>query len=87
MIKFSRECSSNPAFESCSNFKSGAIEIVLPFKEELMEAKNSWNIGKALGFKVSNDLAMIEALSKVKECQDFSLHRKRRRQRKHKRGT
>ena len=57
---------------------------MLLFEEELIEAKNSWNIGKALGFKVSNDLAMIEALSKVKECQDFSLHRKRRLQRKHK---
>ena len=41
---------------------------MLLFEEELIEAKNSWNIGKALGFKVSNDLAMIEALSKVKEC-------------------
>ena len=32
-----------------------------------------WNIGKVLGLKVSNELEMVEALSKVKEFQDFSF--------------
>ena len=63
---------------------SGAIEIVLPFEEELVEAQKSWNIGKDLGLKVSNEVAMVDALAKIKECQDFSLPRKRGRQRKKK---
>ena len=55
---------------------------MLPFDEELVEAQNMWNIGKALGLKDSNELAMVEALSKVKEFQDFSLPQKRSRLRK-----
>ena len=50
---------------------------MLLFEEDLVEAQNSWIVGKALGFKVSNEKAMIDALSKVKECQDFSLPRRR----------
>ena len=72
--------------ESDSNFLYGVIEIVLPFDEEFVEAQNSWNIGKALGLKVGNEVAMIEALSKVKECQDFSLQRRRGRPKKNKGG-
>ena len=67
-----------------SNLQSGAIEIVLPFEEELVEAQNVWNIGKALGISVSNELAAIEAISKVKECQDFFLPRRRGRGKKNK---
>ena len=71
-----------PPYESVPTFHSGAIEIVLPFEEELVEAQKAWNIGKALGLSTSNDLCAIEAISKIKECQDFTLPRKRSRQRK-----
>ena len=56
----------------------------LPFDEELVEAQNTWDVGKVLGFKVSNELAMVEALSKVSECQDFSLPTRRRHPRRYK---
>ena len=59
------------------NFQSGAIEIVLPFEEETVEAQKTWIMGKVMGFKMSNELVMIKALFKIKECQDFSLSRKR----------
>ena len=78
------EVPQSPLFESGSNFQGGAIEIVLSFEEDLVEAQNTWNIGKALGLKVSNEKAMIDALSKVKECQDFFLPRRRGRPRKNK---
>ena len=50
---------------------------MLPFKEELVEAQNSWIVGKVLGLKVSNEMTMIEAISKIKDCQDFVLPRRR----------
>ena len=74
-------------FESGSNFQGGAIEIVLPLEEELMEAQNTWNIGATLGVTTSNEIAMLDALSKIRECQDFSLPKRRRRTRKNKGGT
>ena len=55
-------------FESGPIVQSGIIEIVLPFEEKLVEAQKSWNIGKAWRITVSNELAMIDALAKVKEC-------------------
>ena len=64
-----------------------AIEVVLPFDEELVEAQISWNARKALDFKVSNELAMVEALSKVRECHEFSLPTRRRRPRRNKGGS
>ena len=60
---------------------------MLPFEEEHVEAQNTWNIGKTLGFKVSNELAMIDYLSKIKECHVFTLPRKRGRRRKNKGGS
>ena len=75
-----------PVFKSSSKFQSGVIEVVLPFEEELAESQNSWNIGKAIGLKVSNELAMIDTLSKVKERQDFTVPRRRGCPRKNK-GT
>ena len=57
---------------------------MLPFEKDLVEAQNSWNIGKALGLKVSNENAIIEAISKVRECQDFSLPMRRGRRKKNK---
>ena len=47
-----------------------------------MEAQVSWDIGKTLGLMVSNDKAMIAALAKVKDCQDFVIPRRRGRTRK-----
>ena len=41
----------------------------------------------ALGLKVGNKIAMIEALSKIKECQNFSLPSRRGRPKKNKGGT
>ena len=49
-----------------------------------MEAKITWDICKSFEFKVSNELAMIEAIAKVKDCQDFSLPKKRGRPKKNK---
>ena len=49
-----------------------------------MEAKITWDIGKSFEFKVSNELAMIEATAKVKDCQDFSFPKKRDRPKKNK---
>ena len=50
---------------------------MVPFEEDLVEAQISWDIGKALEFKVSNENAMIDALFKVKNCQHFSLLRRK----------
>ena len=57
---------------------------VIPEEEDLVEARISWDVGKFLGLKVKNDKAMIDALAKVKECQDFVMPRKRGRPRKNK---
>ena len=58
-----------------------SIEVV---DEEVMETKISWDVGKTLGLPVSNEGAMIAALAKVQEIQDFTLLRKRGRPRKNK---
>ena len=71
-----------PMLESNTSVHSGRIEIMLPFEEDLVEAQNMWNIGKTLGLKVNNERAMIEALSKIRECQDFSRPRRRGRPKK-----
>ena len=76
-----------PVLESSVFVHCDAIEVVLPFDEELVEAQNTWNVGKALGLKLSNELAMVEALSKVRECQDFSMPTRRRRPKKNKGGA
>ena len=49
-----------------------------------MEVKISWDVGKTLELQVSNEGAMIAALAKVQEIQDFTLLRKRGRPRKNK---
>ena len=56
----------------------------MPAEEDLVEARISWDMGKIMGFNISNDEAMIKALAKVKECQDFVLPRRRGRPRKKK---
>ena len=73
-----------PLFESSSNLQSDVNEVVVLFEEDLVKAQISWDIGKALRFKVSNEKVMINALSKVKDCQDFSLSRRSGRPRKNK---
>ena len=55
-------------------------------EDDLVETQVSWGLGKELGLKVGNEKAMIHALSKVREMQDFVLPRKRGRPRK-KKGT
>ena len=57
---------------------------VIPKEGDLVEAWISWDVSKFLGLKVKNDKAMIDALAKVKECQDFVMPRKRERPRKNK---
>ena len=42
---------------------------------------------KAMGLKVSNELEVIDYLSKIKECQDFTLPGKRGRNRKIRNGA
>ena len=57
---------------------------MIPKDEDLVEAKVAWDLGKFLGLEVSNDEAMIAALSKVKDCQDFVLLKKRGQTKKNK---
>ena len=47
-----------------------------------MEARITWDMGKNMGFKVSNEMSMIKALAKVHDCQDSILPRRRGRPRK-----
>lgn len=37
--------------------------VVVPSDEDLVEARISWDMGKMMGFKISNDLAMVAALA------------------------
>ena len=43
---------------------------MIPTEEELVEAQITWDIGKMLGLQVSNENAVIAALSKMHEVQD-----------------
>ena len=56
----------------------------MPIEDELVEAKVTWDIGKTLGCQVNNEEAIIKALTKVHNCQDFILPRKRGLPRKNK---
>ena len=71
-----------PVFESGKNCQEGVIEIVLPFEERLMEAQITRDIGACLGITTSNEVAMLTALSKIREGQDFALPKSRRRSKK-----
>ena len=73
-----------PLLESLSILNRDVNEDVILDEEDLVEAWVSWKVGKVLELKISNDKAMIDALAKVKECQDFVLPRKRGRPRKNK---
>ena len=71
-----------PLLGSNSNRMFDDLEGAVPCEEDLVEARISWDIGKTLGCKVSDEKAMICALAKVSDCQDFVLPRKRGRPRK-----
>ena len=57
---------------------------MVPDEDDLVEAQITWDIGKELGLQVSNDRAMLKALSKVQQLQDFSVKRRRGRSKKQK---
>ena len=63
---------SNAIFQPCAGGDDGLI----PDNEDLVEAQITWDMGKELGFQVFYERAMLEALSKVKEVQDFSVAKK-----------
>ena len=71
-----------PVFESGVFSQDGVIEIVLPIEENLMEAQITRDVGACLGITTSNEGAVLLALSKIRECQDFALPKRRRRSRK-----
>ena len=73
-----------PELESSSSRLNDDLESVVSCEEDLVEARITWDIGKTLGCKVSNEKAMICALAKLPEYQDFVLPRKRSRPRKNK---
>ena len=79
--------SQTPMLESLSGIQSDDNEVQVPCEEDLVGARISWDIGKTLGLKVSNENAMFDALAKVQECQDFVMPRKRGRPRKNKDST
>ena len=59
-------------------------EGVLPAEDDLVETQITWDVGKLLGLHVNNEKAMLAALAKVDDCQDFVLPRRRGRPRKKK---
>ena len=62
---------------SASNLQGDDCEVVTPWEENLIKARVSWDLGKVLGLRVSNEIAMIEALAKVPKCQDFVMPRRK----------
>ena len=73
-----------PSLGSCSKLQSEDIEAMIPWEESLVEAKVTWDIGKKLGLKARNELAVIEALARGPECLDVVIPRKRGRPKKKK---
>ena len=70
----------------CSVFVIEREEVkdVVPNEEDLVETQITWDGGKTLGLQMSDDRAMIIALAKVWELQDFVLPKKRGRPKKNK---
>ena len=56
----------------------------MPNEKDLVEAQVSWDLGKDLGLQVSDEKAMVAALSEIPEVQDFVLLRRRGRPKKKK---
>ena len=73
-----------PCFESESPLHKDVVENVVAYEEDLVETQITWDVGKTLGLRVSDDRAMVAALAKVQELQDFVLPRRRGRPRKNK---
>ena len=73
-----------PLLVSSSNLQSDNYEVVVPCEEGLVEARITKDIRKTMGFKVNNEMTMLDALAKVPECQDFVLPRRRDYPRKNK---
>ena len=63
--------------ESESAVQKDEIEDDVQDEENLVEAQVSWDLGKALRLSSSNEKSIIDALTKIQECQDFVLPRKR----------
>ena len=61
---------------------TGEQEAAIPDEDDLVEAQITWDLGREFGFRVNDEKAMIEALSKVKVVQDYSVTRKRGRPKK-----
>ena len=78
----SNEIIQTPIYDSNQAVRRNYDEDVIPIEEELVEAQITWDLGKMLGLQASNEKAVIDALSKVHEIQDFVLPRKRGRPRK-----
>ena len=57
--------SKTPTLESLSGIQSDDNDVQVPCEEDLVEARISWDIGKTLGLKVSNENAMFDVLAKV----------------------
>ena len=58
------------------------LVATIPDEEDLIKAQVTWGIGKEMGLRVNDEGAMLKALSKVKEVQDFNVTRKRGRPKK-----
>ena len=78
------EVPQTPVLESNSIRLYDDLDCGMPNEEDLVEAKIAWEVGKTLEYEVSNKEAMICALAKLPENQDFVLPRKRGRPRKNK---
>ena len=71
-----------PVFESELAEHIDEIEEDLTDGENLVEARVTWDLGKALGLRGSNEKSIIDALAKMHDCQDLVLPRRRGRPRK-----
>ena len=63
--------------EAVSFLEEDDIETEVLWEERLVEARVSWDLAKTLGLSVSNEKAMVAAIAKVQDCQDFILPRRR----------
>ena len=76
-----------PQYDSMQSRQRYFNEVERPCDEDLVEAPITWEVGKLLGCSANNEKAVIEALAKIPECQDFIMPRKRGRPKKNKGKT
>ena len=81
------EVPQTPQFDSMPSRQWYINEVERPRDEDPMEAPTTWEVGKLLGCSANNEKAVIEALAKIPECQDFIMPRKRGRPKKNKGKT